>query len=160
MSPCKMAHSGTKAIFANLVGPELPDLIAGLVSLLSLIAFVQFWKPPYRKEFECNYHAVKPNQDVEKVGAEQKEQETYGPSSSDSADAVSVHRDEKTEVDKASNHSSPRGSSPTHENADREDIATTDPTAIVPTTDITKPTLMETVIAWSPWVLIVVVVIM
>ncbi|KAI9284591.1 lactate permease [Umbelopsis sp. AD052] len=41
----------TQAIFSNLVGPELPDLIAGLVSLISIIAFVQWWKPPYNEKY-------------------------------------------------------------------------------------------------------------
>ncbi|RUP49360.1 hypothetical protein BC936DRAFT_142713, partial [Jimgerdemannia flammicorona] len=30
---------------ANLVGPELPDVLAAIASLLSTIVFVQFWKP-------------------------------------------------------------------------------------------------------------------
>ncbi|KAI9261751.1 lactate permease [Sporodiniella umbellata] len=42
-----------QAIFANFVGPELPDLMAGLISLLSILIFVQYWKPPYRPEYEA-----------------------------------------------------------------------------------------------------------
>ncbi|KAL0086672.1 lactate permease [Phycomyces blakesleeanus] len=49
-----LSFAATQAIFANLVGPELPDLIAGLVSLGCLVAFVQMWKPVYRSE----YHAI------------------------------------------------------------------------------------------------------
>ncbi|KAI9022318.1 lactate permease [Phycomyces nitens] len=46
-----LSFSGTQAVFSNLVGPELPDLIAGLVSLGCLVGFVQVWKPPYRSEY-------------------------------------------------------------------------------------------------------------
>jgi lactate permease len=43
-----------QAIFANPVGPELPDLIAGLFSLLSVIAFVQYWELLYRPKYDAN----------------------------------------------------------------------------------------------------------
>ncbi|RCH97378.1 hypothetical protein CU098_010982, partial [Rhizopus stolonifer] len=54
-----------QAIFANLVGPELPDLIAGLVSLISIIAFVQFWKPKYRPEYHARLIATNPQAEDE-----------------------------------------------------------------------------------------------
>ncbi|KAI9273506.1 lactate permease [Helicostylum pulchrum] len=53
-----VSFSVIQAIFANLVGPELPDLIAGLVSLVSVITFVQYWKPPYRPEYEANVDSI------------------------------------------------------------------------------------------------------
>lgn len=34
-----------QCVIANLVGPELPDVLAAIASLLSTIVFVQFWKP-------------------------------------------------------------------------------------------------------------------
>jgi len=35
----------TQFLVSNFVGPELPDVLAALVSLVCLIAFVQVWKP-------------------------------------------------------------------------------------------------------------------
>ncbi|KAI8088032.1 lactate permease [Gilbertella persicaria] len=43
-----------QSVFANFVGPELPDLMAGLASLIAVVSFVQYWKPPYRAEYEAN----------------------------------------------------------------------------------------------------------
>jgi lactate permease len=66
----------TQAIFANLVGPELPDLMAGLVSLLCIILFVQHWKPPYRVEYEANmnfHFADGKKSDVESVISERQD---------------------------------------------------------------------------------------
>ncbi|KAG1054112.1 hypothetical protein G6F43_003857 [Rhizopus delemar] len=66
----------TQAIFANLVGPELPDLMAGLVSLLCIILFVQYWKPPYRVEYEAsmNFHFANGKKtDVESMISEKKD---------------------------------------------------------------------------------------
>ncbi|KAG1152370.1 hypothetical protein G6F37_000218 [Rhizopus arrhizus] len=66
----------TQAIFANLVGPELPDLMAGLVSLLCIILFVQYWKPPYRVEYEANmnfHFANGKKSDVESVISERQD---------------------------------------------------------------------------------------
>lgn len=48
-----LSFAVSQALFANLVGPELPDLMAGLISLLVIILFVQYWKPPYRPEYEA-----------------------------------------------------------------------------------------------------------
>ncbi|KAI8333576.1 lactate permease [Chlamydoabsidia padenii] len=102
-----------QAIFANLVGPELPDLIAGVVSLVSLIIFVQFWKPPYRAEFEAKFSIESPNKDVE---ATEQVKTTYD-------------LGEKTELETI--------------DQERRDSASSN----------------QSTIAWSPWLLIVVVVI-
>ncbi|KAI7878868.1 lactate permease [Lichtheimia hyalospora FSU 10163] len=92
-----LSFSVIQGIFANLVGPELPDLLSGLVSMLAIIVFVRFWKPPFREE----YRAIM--------------------------------------------------------------VADPDATPAVPSkpvsTAIVKPTIYETVLAWSPWMLIVILVI-
>jgi lactate permease len=45
----------TQFFVSNFIGPELPDVLASLVSLICLIVFVQFWKPrdieQYRAQF-------------------------------------------------------------------------------------------------------------
>lgn len=97
-----------QGIFANLVGPELPDLIAGLVSLISVIVFVQFWKPPYRREYEANVNFL-------------------------------LKDDASTqEIKKGKNDSESQDSS----------------------SHIETLSVKQTLLAWSPWLLIVIVVIM
>ncbi|RCH80333.1 hypothetical protein CU098_004915, partial [Rhizopus stolonifer] len=114
-----------QGVFANLVGPELPDLIAGLVSLISLIVFVQFWKPKYRPEFHA---LLVPSQPA--VTDEENMQDD---------DSIS----EKDGVEK---------NTVTFENA---------PPSITNqnSLEIQKPNMKETLLAWSPWTIIIVVVI-
>lgn len=116
-----------KAIFANLVGPELPDLIAGLVSLLAIIGFVQYWKPPYRAEYEATIR-VNTSSDEEKTN-------------------VSVTHVPETDQTKSD---ASKESHSAEEDDDHEPH-----TALA----LTKPSWLETAIAWSPWIIIVVVVI-
>jgi lactate permease len=112
------------------VGPELPDLIAGLVSLIALIIFVQFWKPKYRPE----YHALL-------VGAP-----STGSDEENSRDMTSVS---EIKNDTEKNNDVTHEENATSENAgDRQ------------TLEIQKPNFKETLLAWSPWTIIVVVVIM
>lgn len=108
-----------QAIFANFVGPELPDLIGGLVSLVSVIVFVQYWKPPYRKEFEANLN-VKFNADSEKEEHKSVEQVRY--KNNDSESQITQQQSMET-------------------------------------TSIEKLTWSETLMAWGPWLSIVVFVI-
>ncbi|KAI9497076.1 lactate permease [Zychaea mexicana] len=112
-----------QAIFANWVGPELPDLIAGLASLLSLIVFLRYWKPPYREEFACVYAPTKQHNDEESAGAVAPTDDNLnnGKHQVASAGSTQDHSNEKVEI--------------------------------------AKPTLYESILAWSPWVCIVVVVI-
>ncbi|CAO3672047.1 unnamed protein product [Rhizopus stolonifer] len=66
----------SQALFANLVGPELPDLMAGLISLLVIILFVQYWKPPYRSEYEAtisNHLANNKKLDEESINSNVKD---------------------------------------------------------------------------------------
>lgn len=115
-----------QGIFANLVGPELPDLMAGLISLLSVIGFVQYWKPPYRQEFEANINTLL------------KEDHAYNSHNLSEISQESVEKKNEAEV----HH---------HEIS----IATS-------TTDKRMERLnwKEALLAWSPWIIIVVVVIM
>ncbi|KAI8366239.1 lactate permease [Blakeslea trispora] len=53
-----ISFASIQCIFSNLVGPELPDLAAGLFSLVSVIGFVQYWKPPFREEYKANLDCV------------------------------------------------------------------------------------------------------
>lgn len=99
-----------QAIFANLVGPELPDLIAGLISLISVIVFVQYWKPPYRREYEANVNFLLNDDD------------------DDSASPVKGEKQKDAESQDSSR--------------------------------VEKLSGKLTLLAWSPWLLIVVVVIM
>ncbi|KAG1461980.1 hypothetical protein G6F46_002968 [Rhizopus delemar] len=114
-----------QAIFANLVGPELPDLIAGLVSLIALIIFVQFWKPKYRPE----YHALL-------VGT------------------PSTRHDEENSQGMTSVSDTEKNNDVTH-----EENATSENAGDRQTLEIQKPNFKETLLAWSPWTIIVVVVI-
>ncbi|KAI9277127.1 lactate permease [Phascolomyces articulosus] len=115
-----------QAVFANLVGPELPDLLSGLVSLISIVVFVQFWKPKYREEFKAQLIASP----ITGAGQEDKSQPDASHNNSSASSVASAEQNEMGELSKP-------------------------PT----TAELAKPTIYETVIAWSPWVIIVVMVI-
>ncbi|KAI9320787.1 lactate permease [Dichotomocladium elegans] len=148
-----IAFAGVQAIFANWVGPELPDLIAGLCSLLALIGFLQFWRPPYRQEYECTFAPSREANDEEaKVGAEastsasndEKAQVTHSENGLGATDKASI--DGKTDSEKHAKHVV---------EGTEENLMSTNPIK-----DLAKPRLLESIIAWSPWVLIIVIVIM
>ncbi|CEG78206.1 Putative Lactate permease [Rhizopus microsporus] len=130
-----------QAIFANLVGPELPDLIAGLVSLISLIAFVQFWKPKYRPE----YHA-------RLIGADRTrtDEESHHMGSIHSSTEPKEEKEQIEDVNQQTEDSiqSNKHTVTHHENTEDH-----------PSIEIQKPNLRETLLAWSPWTIIVIVVI-
>ncbi len=48
----------TQFAISNFVGPELPDVLASLVSLICVIVFVQFWKPRDSEEFKASFATV------------------------------------------------------------------------------------------------------
>lgn len=146
-----------QAIFANLVGPELPDLIAGIVSLISIIIFVQFWKPPYRPEYEAHMVVAKTNVNDEE----------------NHADEISNHSNvsEKQHIEHSSKVESPDSVVEVHQenhvaqpsNLSQDNVAHDSITSAKEKggqLEIEKLTLRETLLAWSPWTLIVVVVIM
>ncbi|KAI7860199.1 lactate permease [Circinella umbellata] len=125
-----------QAIFANFVGPELPDLIAGLASLISLIVFLRFWKPPYREEYACTFSADTRKDDEEVAKEVDQRIENEGEQQTDEKAEVSHNNKSDDGTDEPPN-----------------------PEAITPLSEVVKPTLWESILAWSPWVSIVVVVI-
>ncbi|KAI8394156.1 lactate permease [Radiomyces spectabilis] len=146
-----------QAIFANLVGPELPDLIAGIVSLVSIVVFVRFWKPKYRPEFHANF--VSAAEDVEKgqnLQHAHQHEEKVQQEIEKHHDSHEIRHEEKvqqeTEERPPSSPSSFEGSKDSkvdpNEYDDKEQPLNMDP-----------PTLKEALLAWSPWVIIVVIVI-
>lgn len=104
-----LSFSVTRAIFANLVGPELPDVTSGLVPLITTIVIIQFWKLRYCEEYKVSLTA-----------------------------------------------SSTLASSSTGSAADEEMDG--EPKAVT-TTELKKPTIYEALLAWSPWAIITIIVI-
>ncbi|OZJ03229.1 hypothetical protein BZG36_03441 [Bifiguratus adelaidae] len=47
-----------QGIMSNLVGPELPDVVAAIVSLICTITLVQFWKPRDHADWAAKYTLV------------------------------------------------------------------------------------------------------
>ncbi|CAO3579480.1 unnamed protein product [Absidia cylindrospora] len=153
-----LSFAVTQGIFANLVGPELPDLIAGLVALFSLIIFVQFWKPPYRPEFEAHVHMQTPNKDEEapsttSATAPGNELDSSLPKYASSSDDGKIQLetiDQKEEQQTTGNS--------IHSNQDStKEAQIADPSEKSIT--LKKTTWLEAAVAWSPWLIIVVVVI-
>ncbi|SAL98245.1 hypothetical protein [Absidia glauca] len=146
-----LSFSVVQAIFANLVGPELPDLIAGVVSLVALIVFVQFWKPPHRPEFEAKLFVDSPNKDEEAPAPTEENKSATQSDNNDKDEKVHMETIDQDGLDRtASNHSSTK----------TEDQSQTTPAKQpIPLATLTKTTWMEAAIAWSPWLLIVVIVI-
>ncbi|KAI9316721.1 lactate permease [Dichotomocladium elegans] len=202
----------TQGIFANLVGPELPDLLSGLVSLLSIIVFVQFWKPKFREEFRATMNATAIDDDPTKteVQAEETSEQSPAPtlmsrlqfwkkkqplapalptaSSSPSSKPRAIRErlqfwnndKNNSAASVASVGSGLNVANPAAANDKKEAMA--HHVEIAPTSnafnrdeemafsqgelekpsaapDLVKPTLYETVVAWSPWASIVIVVI-
>ncbi len=50
----------TQFTVSNFVGPELPDVLAALVSLICLIVFVQFWKPRDMDAYRVSFAGASP----------------------------------------------------------------------------------------------------
>lgn len=48
----------TQFVVSNFVGPELPDVLASLVSLICVILFVQVWKPRDIEEYRVSFAAI------------------------------------------------------------------------------------------------------
>lgn len=133
------------------MGPELPDLIAGLVALIALVVFLQFWKPPYRPEFACTYTPSKPANDEESKAADTNQQQQQ-----QQQDIQEATKGEKTYVEDHPNDAVAGGSGDDSINSNKEGNVISSS----PITELAKPTLMESIVAWSPWVCIIVVVIM
>ncbi|KAI8375405.1 lactate permease [Choanephora cucurbitarum] len=107
-----ISFASVQCLVSNLVGPELPDLAAGLFSLLSVIGFVQYWKPPYREEFKADLDHLETGNTNQCI-------------QSDTCSSTSVHKDTFQQQQQLISALSPK----------------------------------EIMIAWSPWIIIVLVVI-
>jgi lactate permease len=147
-----------QAIFANLVGPELPDLIAGLASLFATVIFVQFWKPKYRPEFVASM-------DQTKSLADDEENEKVSSSNASKKDELAGSSEKVLDESNSSKHGSgevkqeiSNTEDVTQENDDNDNENENDGPAVG--MEVVKPTLKQSILAWSPWLLIVVVVIM
>lgn len=130
-----------------MVGPELPDLIAGLVSLIALVGFVQFWKPKYRPEFEAVLVPIK-NDTPDEENVSHKSS-----SINEQNDSFEKDRTKAVESKDATQVETEDGELQGSEAANKNDII---PIRAV----VVKPNAREILLAWSPWVLIVCVVIM
>lgn len=139
------------------MGPELPDLIAGLVSLISLIAFVQFWKPKYRPEFAASLVSeTKPTVDEENINDTNSSiRENFVNTEKDNIEVGGGSKDvgRPHNMNAAENE---KGVVSLHEGESNSLDESETPKAIA----VEKPNMRETLLAWSPWVIIVVVVIM
>ncbi|KAG2223057.1 hypothetical protein INT45_008258 [Circinella minor] len=155
-----ISFATTQCIFSNLVGPELPDLLSGLVSLITAVIFVQFWKPKYREEFEAHLIANPAtgtnDQDNKSQGAvNDNDSNSQLSTASASQEKNSANRQSKTEATCVEDidHASQRD--PNVDPDEETGELSKPPVAIA----LTKPTVYETILAWSPWVIIVVMVI-
>lgn len=141
------------------MGPELPDLIAGLVSLISLVVFVQFWKPKYRPEYAASLASIKTSS-IDEENANQNKVSVTRNSSHDGnsekyePEAVNTTSEEKAQV-AHTEEVGERVSSNNDSISPREDV-TEEAYALT----VERPNLRESILAWSPWVIIIVVVIM
>ena len=52
----------TQFLVSNFVGPELPDVLAALVSLICVILFVQVWKPRDVDEYRATFAPANPTE--------------------------------------------------------------------------------------------------
>jgi lactate permease len=123
-------------------------LIAGLVSLISIVTFVQFWKPKYRPEFQATFTTTKPSAAHDEENADNNSS-----------------LNEKTNSGKyQTEESSPKASISERENVDsienNNGVGEDTGKGGLQKLDVERLTLRQTMLAWSPWVIIVVVVIM
>lgn len=142
-----LSNISLKGVFANFVGPELPDLIAGLVSLISLIGFVQFWKPKYRAEFAASLTPINSMSNDEENNSRRNS---------------SINRNDTTAEKVQAEGSSVPGEKFQDTQIEDKNAVPCDgeaeeaPAGLL----VERPNMRETLLAWSPWVIIVVVVIM
>ena len=144
------------------MGPELPDLIAGLVSLIALIGFVQFWKPKYRPEYAAALITTKsPFEDEESVDSSRASHRDTNsikqPSAGDPHTTEGKYETTQTE-NIVENQEHPSQQEGDHKETYKNQVPAEEdgPKALA----VKKPNTRETLLAWSPWVIIVVVVIM
>jgi L-lactate transport len=73
----------TQFAVSNFIGPELPDVLASLVSLVCVITFVQFWQPRDIDSYRAHFASEAPN--VTDGGMAINEEGIPGPSEQNSA---------------------------------------------------------------------------
>ncbi|KAI8099691.1 lactate permease [Halteromyces radiatus] len=165
-----------QGIFANLVGPELPDLIAGLVSLFSLIIFVQYWKPPYRPEFAAKVALAEPNTDEESNSTPNRSDNSIDTTGNEKIEVSSTgHLPQQIDNnnndsnsgnnDNSGNNSVSNNSNNNGSISSRSSVQSNIKNGETTIREVPSPVLLkkttwlEGAIAWSPWLIIVVVVI-
>ncbi len=58
----------TQFVVSNFVGPELPDVLAALVSLICVIGFVQVWKPRDTEQYKASFSETNGNDSKPSAG--------------------------------------------------------------------------------------------
>lgn len=138
----------TQFAVSNFIGPELPDVLAALVSLICTIVFVQFWRPRDVDEYRAQFSGA--GAVAGAMGGHDAPRSAAGPRP---AFAVSA----------GGAPGIPTGTStPVNTNAYGA-ADTEDPNAGLARTSATrdpgKPSAREAVLAWLPWAMVSAVVI-
>lgn len=150
-----------QAVFANWVGPELPDVIAGLVSLISVMGFVQYWKPPYRPEYEANMDFLLASDTSVKATSVGGSREHFDDPASPKKGKMMVEHEEFTTPSSASlDVASAKTDDCTADQSGTESHAIEDTRTRQNLGSIERLTWKETVLAWAPWITVVIVVMM
>ncbi|GAN01149.1 lactate permease [Mucor ambiguus] len=151
-----------QAVFANWVGPELPDVIAGLASLISVMGFVQHWKPPYRSEYEANMDFLLSNDTSKTAALADSGREQFDDPASPKKGKMMVEHQEFT-TSSADFSSSSVDVTAKKNNDNSHQIGTQ--SHVVDTTGtrqerdrMEKLTWRETCLAWMPWITVVITV--
>ncbi|PWI57801.1 lactate permease [Sulfoacidibacillus thermotolerans] len=50
------AYAATQFLVSNFIGPQLPDVLAAMVALVSLVLFTRIWKPKDSDQFQSYIH--------------------------------------------------------------------------------------------------------
>ncbi|KAI8641835.1 lactate permease [Parasitella parasitica] len=157
-----LVFATVQAVFANWVGPELPDLIAGLLSLICTMGFVQYWKPPYRAKYKANMDFLFANDESLSCSVKQSEK-INSVAGSDGSDNLVYSKKDAMMAEHQDNSASESSI------ASSEDVATKKSDRIIQQGDtqsrITvattadhvyeKASWKETGLAWSPWAFVV-----
>jgi len=131
----------TQFTVSNFVGPELPDVLAALISLICVIGFVQVWKPRDVEQYSANFATATSGAELSTRAAR--------------ADTLSAPT--------ALSFAGAPGSSDAFEKVDAPDIGEEDiPVPVATNAPLAggKPTASEAVLAWLPWILVSVIVIL
>lgn len=129
--------------------------MSGLISLLVIIVFVQYWKPKYRPEFEARLTESAVSGDENDMLAAALADDASSTHSNNAVDGANKGADkpQTTWIENASRineETNPDGVN------DEENPGPSKPDK---SAALEKPSLYETVLAWSPWALIVILVI-